>query len=277
MAQGGPAIPGASCPRGAAPVGPAAPGQPAPREETITPIKIIVKENFTMKKFLSAVLALAMAFALCTTAFAEDGIQKAVKDTVTITTVNTDKEGYVTDGENQVKQWNIDVKAGYADSFDAGQVPAKYYVVLSWEVNSTLKYTIGADSYTWNVYDASEKESAEDGFTTATHAGYKTSGGKWTGTATVDVKLENWSNRNMAANLSWAAAEGIAAAVGTAVTMNETTITTNSAASADKTATVNTPVTANTTVSIDGTQMAGAITEAGVIGTLTVTVKDVTA
>ncbi len=275
MAQGGPAIPGASCPRGAAPVGPVAPGQAALREETITPIKIIVKENFTMKKFLSAVLALAMAFALCTTAFAA---QTNVTGNVTITTVDNQKDAYVTDGENQVKQWNIDVKADYDDLFNASQVPAKYYVVLSWTVNSTLKYTIGANSYTWNVYDASEKESADQGFTTATHAGYKAGMGVWTGTATVDVKLENWSNRDMAANLSWAAAEGITAAVGTAVTMNDTTITASSAAPADKTASVSTPKTANTTVSIEGAEMAGAISANDTtIGTLTVTVKDVTA
>lgn len=230
-----------------------------------------------MKKFLSAVLALAMAFALCTTAFAA---QTNVTGNVTITTVDNQKDAYVTDGENQVKQWNIDVKADWDDQFNASQVPAKYYVVLSWTVNSTLKYTIGANSYTWNVYDADEKESAEEGFTSATHAGYKAGKGDWTGSATVAVKLENWSNRDMQANLSWAAAGGItaAAAEGGAVTMANTAIKAVSVAPNDKATTVNAASTANTTVSIDGTKMAGAISANDTtIGTLTVTVKDVTA
>lgn len=195
MAQGGPAIPGASCPRGAAPVGPAAPGQVALREETITPIKIIVKENFTMKKFLSAVLALAMAFALCTTAFADT--------TVKVTTTPAADEASANISENS---WQIPVTAAYnKETSTKDDVTAKYYVVVEWEcTNNNLTCTVGKDTYEWTVKGADATSNAKP-----TSAGYTVTPStdvQWSGSATYNVTVTNWSNTKVDAKLSWAPA-----------------------------------------------------------------------
>ena len=196
MAQGGPAIPGASCPRGAAPVGPAAPGQAALREETITPIKIIVKENFTMKKFLSAVLALAMAFALCTTAFAAD-------PTVKVTTTPAADEASANINTNS---WEIPVTAAYEKkNATKADVDTKYYVVVEWEcTNKDLTYTVGKDTYEWTVEGADAASNAKP-----TSAGYivtPSTDVQWSGSATYNVTVTNWSNAKVDAKLSWAPA-----------------------------------------------------------------------
>lgn len=268
MAQGGPAIPGASCPRGAAPVGPVAPGQAALREETITPIKIIVKENFTMKKFLSAVLALAMAFALCTTAF-------AASSTVYVT---TKENGNFGDADGN-KSWPIDIPAQYSNTAEAKDVAAKYYVVVEWTVNSDLTYKVDSSNYTWNV--TTESSGAPSS------AGYTATDGEWTGSASVVVNVANWSNRAMKATLTYKDSTTTVANVTKDITTtntldkNELTL---AAASDLVTGLSTTPVTAlmdaqkgTSNLSITAVT-AGAINRSdAVIGTLTVTLAENTA
>ena len=150
-----------------------------------------------MKKFLSAVLALAMAFALCTTAFAADS-------TVKVTTTPAADEASANINENS---WEIPVTAAY-DKATATKddVTTKYYVVVEWErVNNSLKYTVGKDSYEWTVEGADAANNAKP-----TSAGYTVTPStevKWDGEANYKVTVTNWSNAKVDAKLSWAPAE----------------------------------------------------------------------
>lgn len=124
-----------------------------------------------MKKFLVALLALVMMFALAVPVFAED-VENVTGDT------------------------KADIKANY----QAGQVEkieTVYLVNVTWKVESTLTFTEGNTTYTWNTTDTRyEKETEEDG---------------WDGNATVAITVTNKSNADITAKATWASAEGITA------------------------------------------------------------------
>lgn len=228
-----------------------------------------------MKKILSVVLALAMTFALCTTVFAADPVVKVT------TTPATDEASAV---ENTNK-WSIPVTSGYENN--ATKADDQYYVVVEWEVTTTLKYTIGNDDYVWTV-----QKNATSADSTAldkpTNAGYVV-GGKWdnAGEASVKVTLTNWSNCAINAKLDWVASTNTVDGVETNIV---TTTTFDSDAAPATTKTLNataaytgelpggtdlnlttTGVAVSSTLNIKVTD--GAISKANAtIGTLTVTV-----
>lgn len=150
-----------------------------------------------MKKLIGMIMAIAMIFALATTAFAADPITK-----VFVTT--TPKEGetqFYTDKPN-----TIDIPiTGDLDTSEADnpyEVTANYYVIVKYEVTSALKFKINEKAYTWNV------NSEATGSISAQHtlkSALTKDDGTWSGNATVKVTLENWSNRDMQAALSFAA------------------------------------------------------------------------
>ena len=127
-------------------------------------------------------------------------------DTSTVTITTNDLSGEDATGTSKT----IDITAGYNKTdVTEGQVAANYYVVLKWTPNSTLAYKIDETSYTWNVYDSANVKSTEDTFNgTATKAGYEAKG-KWSGEATVNVVVENWSNRTVTASYAYADENGI--------------------------------------------------------------------
>lgn len=157
-----------------------------------------------MKRILSAALALAMVLCLSVSAFAADP-----KHTWGTGITADDTEGDVKtawDGLTEVSQ-DITVPAAFNDDdFDATKVEANYFVVLTWNVESTLTYTIQSSDFTWHVYDAladGEDSQSADFSGTAAAAGYE-GDGKWTGTATVNVTMQNWSNRPVKGVFSYA-------------------------------------------------------------------------
>ncbi len=156
-----------------------------------------------MKKFLSAVLALAMAFALCTTAFADT--------TVKVTTTPAADEASATTDTNS---WQVPVPAEYVkETATKEDVETKFYVVVEWEMmNNTLKYTVGKDSYVWTVADADGKAADATNNAKPAGAGYtvtKNTNGTWdeNGEANYKVTVTNWSNAAVNAKLSWAPAK----------------------------------------------------------------------
>lgn len=148
-----------------------------------------------MKKLIGMIMAIAMTFALATTAF-------AAETTVTVTSDPT-KTG---DGYEQIKPggntWDIGIPANFkAGANDPYKVEANYYVIVKYNVESNLVFTVGETAYTWNVNEG------ENGTVTSANHQLKSSyEGDWSGTATVDVTVENWSNRDMQAALSFTGA-----------------------------------------------------------------------
>lgn len=149
-----------------------------------------------MKKIISLILVLVMLCAVAMSASAEE---------FTITTSTSENAT----GEGQDYTWNINVTAGLqAEEVTEADVAANYYVVVSWEVESDLVYSIGKEAYSWNVYsDVATKTDATAG--NAAGAGYEVdySQGTWTGSATVKVTVTNWSNRAVTANVAFDPAE----------------------------------------------------------------------
>lgn len=150
-----------------------------------------------MKKLIGMIMAIAMTFALATTAFAADPIaENGTKVFVTTTP---------TEGETQFDKVNgntIDI--GIPANFEAGandpyKVDANYYVIVKYEVKSELVFTVGETAYTWNVNVSDTSKEAK-------HTLKSEYTGTWSGTATVDVTVENWSNRDMQAALSFTGA-----------------------------------------------------------------------
>ena len=141
-----------------------------------------------MKKLIGMIMAIAMTFALATTAF-------AAETTVTVTSDPT-KTG---DGYEQIKPdgntWNIGIPATFvAGANDPYKVEANYYVIVKYVVKSELVFTVGESAYTWNVNVSDTSKEAK-------HTLKSEYTGDWSGTATVDVTVENWSNRDMQAAL----------------------------------------------------------------------------
>lgn len=224
-----------------------------------------------MKKITSLILALVMALSLTVTALAADPVTGKV--TITDFTAATTK--------------TIEIPADYANTVtNAKDIPTQYYVYMEWNVTSSLKYTVDANSYEWKVYsDENGKSEMTTEQTTANtqpkSAGYAING-TWSGEAIVSVKVENWSNKDVKVSYTF---DGAAAAgdVTKAFTFNQTAWNLPSAAKtiatkADYTSTA--LVTAVNDGGVNFTIQAAEITAGAIknnvtsIGTLTVTVEE---
>lgn len=221
-----------------------------------------------MKKITSLILALVMALSLTVTALAADPVEGKV--TITKFDAATTK--------------SIEIPADYENTATPEGIKTKYYVYMEWNVASSLKYTVDANSYEWKVYsDENGTNEMTAGQTTANtqpkSAGYAING-TWGGNATVSVKVENWSNKDVKVSYAFAgAAEG--GDVTEAFTFNQTAWSLPSAAQtiatkADHNSTAR--VTAVNDGGVNFTIQAAEITAGAIkanvtsIGTLTVTV-----
>ena len=147
-----------------------------------------------MKKIISMVLALVMVMGLSVTAMAEDG--------TTIT--NGDKVVIKDFSQTNPNTTDIQIPAKFTETKPENNsaVTARNYVYMEWSIDSTLKYVIDSSSYTWNVYSDAKGQSAilaDDSANTRPHsAGYSVKG-HWdkTTSATINVTVENWSNRDV--------------------------------------------------------------------------------
>lgn len=246
-----------------------------------------------MKKITSLILALVMALSLTVTALAADTSPVIIKGDAAAFGAAT-------------KTWNVEVPAG----FDGTNAPTKetdvkatYYVKIEWSFdgNNTLKYVDNKANYSWKVLGAGDAD-ATTTETDPTHAGYAVSQ-QWKGTAKINVKVTNWSNRAMEADMTFApvttVVSGEATGVTKAINVDETGclkwvgydgaaatetagIIVNSAADgvafANDTNAVDTGVVGNGSLTIDGTKLSGAINaDNTVIGTLTITLAEKTA
>lgn len=129
-----------------------------------------------MKRTLSIFLAVVLTFALAIPAFAaEDGA--------------TDAEGKGSSSQT--------VTAEYVGNTEDKDVATVYYVTVDWNVTSTLKYSDGTTTYTWNTEDTKYVANTEEQ--------------GWTGTATVEITVTNKSNADITATATWANAEDITA------------------------------------------------------------------
>lgn len=144
-----------------------------------------------MKKLIGMIMAIAMTFALATTAF-------AVQSPVTISS------GTVKEDEHNVKYnengntIDIGIPANFvAGANDPYKVDANYYVIVRYTVDSKLVFTVGETDYTWNVNVSDTSKEAK-------HTLKSEYTGTWSGTATVNVTVENWSNRDMQAAMTFA-------------------------------------------------------------------------
>lgn len=140
-----------------------------------------------MKKIISLVLALVMVMGLSVTAMAESG-KVVIKDFSQTSPNTTDIQ--------------IPAKFTEAKPEDNSAVTARNYVYMEWSVDSTLKYVIDSSSYTWNVYsDATGNAviSADDANNTKPLSARYSVKGHWDETtkATINVTVENWSNRDV--------------------------------------------------------------------------------
>ena len=147
-----------------------------------------------MKKIISMVLALVMVMGLSVTAMAEDG-----------TTITNGGKVVIKDfSQTNPNTAEIQIPAQFSETKprDNSDVTARNYVYMEWSVESTLKYVIDSSSYTWNVYsDATGNAVIPTNDTNNTKpmsAGYSVKG-HWDETtkATINVTVENWSNRDV--------------------------------------------------------------------------------
>lgn len=170
-----------------------------------------------MKKITSLILALVMALSLTTAAFAtETTISGAPKNTegkytnsgtVTITTGGTAGEETGAVGDS----WKITVPASL-ESKDAPSktdyktVAANYYVVVNWDVESSIVFKANGDGYSWVVTDKDDQQAAlaqKD-----ISGAYESANSTWAGNATVKVTVTNLSNRVMYADTAFAPETG---------------------------------------------------------------------
>lgn len=154
-----------------------------------------------MKKLIGMIMAIAMTFALATTAFAEDPSTTTATSgsKVFVTTKPAGKDETKFDKVNG-NTIGIDIPANFvAGANDPYKVEANYYVIVKYEVEPKLVFTVGETAYTWNVHEG------ENGtVTSANHQLKSTYDGTWSGTAAVNVTVENWSNRDMQAAMTFA-------------------------------------------------------------------------
>lgn len=146
-----------------------------------------------MKKLIGMIMAIAMTFALATTAF-------AVQSPVTISSDTVKEDEHNVKYNENGNTIGIDIPATFvAGATDPYKVEANYYVIVKYTVDSKLKFTVGESAYTWNVNVGETTKEAK-------HTLNNQYTGDWSGTATVDVTVENWSNRDMQAALSFTGA-----------------------------------------------------------------------
>lgn len=252
-----------------------------------------------MKKLIGMIMAIAMTFALATTAFAADPSTTTTtsgsKVFVTTEPVGKDETKFDKDNGNTI---GIDIPANFVvGTNDPYKVEANYYVIVKYEVEPKLVFTVGETAYTWNVNETGGAVSS------ANHQLKSSYDGTWSGTATVNVTVENWSNRDMQAAMTFASnatvatpdndngvlkaitvkneAQSFAAAAGNDTTKTKW-IEANHALNLQSAAAgvgfeegnkANSPVSGSATFTIDATNngMTGAISKSkAVIGTLTV-------
>lgn len=150
-----------------------------------------------MKKLIGMIMAIAMTFALATTAFAADPITENGTKVFVTTTPTEGETKFDTTNGNTI---GIDIPAKFvAGENDPYKVEANYYVIVKYNVESNLLFTVGETAYTWNVNVSDTSKEAK-------HTLKSEYTGTWSGTATVDVTVENWSNRDMQAALSFTGA-----------------------------------------------------------------------
>ena len=144
-----------------------------------------------MKKLIGMIMAIAMTFALATTAF-------AVQSPVTISSDTVKEDEHNMKYNENGNTIGIDIPANFvAGANDPYKVEANYYVIVKYEVKSELVFTVGESAYTWNVNLGEASKEAK-------HTLKNEYTGTWSGTATVDVTVENWSNRDMQAAMTFA-------------------------------------------------------------------------
>lgn len=126
-----------------------------------------------MKKTLITLLAVVLMFSLAIPVFAED---------VSSDDVSGETSQVVTATREQL----------------ADKTPETvYFVTVSWNVTSELKYTVDGSTYTWNPADTEYTETPGEA--------------TWDGSATVAITVANRSNAEITAEASWAAASTIEA------------------------------------------------------------------
>lgn len=236
-----------------------------------------------MKKITSLILALVMALSLTTAAFAADPIASAEKTgTVTITTNSTTDPdaGTVAFGDT----YTIKVPGSYAAIKPDGSEAANYYVVVSWKVNSNITYQVGGKGYTWTL-KGTEDFTGDAVTENVKSAGYVSNGNQWAGSATVELTVQNWSNKALTATSAFAGATDAETYVETTITadaagagntwkVNSADVTEIASAAsliAEGNTYTNAAVTATQTITL--TNVAGAINAPGDIGSVTLTIN----
>lgn len=175
-----------------------------------------------MKKIISMVLALVMVMGLSVTAMADGGTPASKKPTGTVTITDFSATSPQPGTTGDPTQIPVPATGNVAklniDEFDKNPDNKTNYVVMEWTVDSSLTYTVGEKDYQWNVYNTA---TGDDGVTTETkltNDGAATTGenspkanlgrydekGTWSGTATITVTVENWSNVDVYATTKWA-------------------------------------------------------------------------
>lgn len=150
-----------------------------------------------MKKLIGMIMAIAMTFALATTAFAADPITDSDSKVFVTTKTAENETEFDVDNGNTI---DIGIPATFVPGAnDPYKVKANYYVIVKYEVKSELVFKVGESAYTWNVNVGETSKEAK-------HTLKSEYTGDWSGTATVDVTVENWSNRDMQAALSFTGA-----------------------------------------------------------------------
>ena len=144
-----------------------------------------------MKKIISMVLALVMVMGLSVTAMAEE-LNKSDKVVI--------KD--FTQGNPNTTDIQIPAQFSETKPTDNSDVTAKNYVYMEWSVQSTLKYVIDSSSYTWNVYSDANGQTvipdSDPNKTKPLSARYSVKGHWDKNTkATINVTVENWSNRDV--------------------------------------------------------------------------------
>lgn len=158
-----------------------------------------------MRKATSILLALALVVALGAAAYAVNS--GSVQVTITTNTAGVIDTSDATQAVGTDDHFDIPITGTLNGSFNENEVEANFYVLLKWAVESDLTYTIEATDYAWTVWDDVEADkgntSDSAAFIGPVSAGY-VGDGDWSGKATIDVSLENWSNRALSVGLAYA-------------------------------------------------------------------------